>query len=131
MQKGIIRIFLFSLHLIGTNLISRINSQVYFRSRDQLGDERPGACRTGLYDSLVHHNCSCSDNCGVFTLMVAGQLESSTCVLYTIATIVFQLSMSYVLQHLRFKIMPLNDVRVRLLADMISGIRVLKANAWE
>ena len=53
------------------------------------------------------------------------------CVVYTIATIVFQMGMSHVLQNLRFKIMPLNDVRVRLLADMISGIRVLKANAWE
>ena len=53
------------------------------------------------------------------------------CVVYTIVTVVYQIVMSQYLQHLRFKIMSLNDVRVRLLADMISGIRVLKASAWE
>ena len=53
------------------------------------------------------------------------------CVIYTILTIIYQIAISQYLQKLRFKIMPLNDVRVRLLADMISGIRVLKASAWE
>ena len=53
------------------------------------------------------------------------------CVVYTVITIIYQIAMSQYLQHFRFKIMTLNDVRVRLLSDMISGIRVLKASAWE
>ena len=50
---------------------------------------------------------------------------------YTFVVTALQIGSSKILQRLRPKTMTISDERVRLLSDMISGIRHVKANALE
>ena len=50
---------------------------------------------------------------------------------YTFVVTALQIGSSKVLQRLRPKTMTISDERVRLLSDMVSGIRHVKANALE
>ena len=52
-------------------------------------------------------------------------------ILYVIIILVYQLSLGQVIKNLRDKSNVATDARLRLVADVISGIRLIKSSTWE
>ena len=52
-------------------------------------------------------------------------------ILYVIIILVYQLNLGQVIKNLRDKSNKATDTRLRLMADVISGIRLIKSSTWE
>ena len=52
-------------------------------------------------------------------------------ILYVIIILVYQFSLGQVIKNLRDKSNVATDARLRLVADVISGIRLIKSSTWE
>ena len=57
--------------------------------------------------------------------------QAASSVLYSLTVIAYQTGMGKYFYRLRLKTSLVTDQRLRLVADVIAGIRVVKINAWE